>query len=148
MCWSLFGPHFRPFVVICRDFFHFFLVHVLSLFFEGSLPARWRPWPQLGLILSHPKTQKVSSRVGQTQVVDLAAFSTAHSSWLLLSSSWDSSWPAFGNQNWPQIRPRSRPRSVSKMEPKKDKKSAPKWCPKTEVKIENVWQKWATGATF
>ena len=83
----------------------FFGVNYLTLFFEGSWPAKWRLWPQLSLILSHSKTQKVSSRLGETQVVDLAAFSAAHSSWLLLNSSWGSSWPVFGRQNGPQIGP-------------------------------------------
>ncbi len=100
----IFGSHFvlqfRSFVVIVL-----FLVNVLTLFFESSLPAKWRPWPQLSLILSHPKTQKVSSRLGEMQVFALAAFSTAHSSWLLLSSSWGSSWPVFGPQNGAQIGP-------------------------------------------
>ena len=82
------GPHFRSFVVSFRIFF---LVSFLTLLFEGSWPAKWRPGPQLSLVLGHSKTQKVSSRLGETQVFALAAFLTAHSSRLLLGSSWGSS---------------------------------------------------------
>ena len=107
LCLRLFDPILGPIFaissyVIVRVFFE---VNFWTIFFEGSWPAKWRLWPQLSLILSHSKTQKVSSRPGETQVFDLAAFSAAHSSWLLLSSSWGSSWPVFGRQNGPQIEP-------------------------------------------
>ena len=53
----------------------------------------------------------------------------------------------FWAPKWGPDRTRRRPRSASNMEPKNDTKSAPKWDPKTEVKIENFWQKRARGAT-
>ena len=102
----IFGPHFgtlfRPFVLLFRIFFR---VRFLTLVFEGSWPAKWRPGPQLSLVLGHSKTQKVSSRLGEMQVFALAAFSAAHSSWLLLGLSRGSSWSVFGPQKGPQIGP-------------------------------------------
>ena len=96
------GPYFRALVVMFRVFF---LGRFLTLVFEGSWPAKWRPGPQLSLVLGHSKTQKVSSRLGEMQVFALAAFSAAHSSWLLLGCSWGLSWPVSGAQNGVQIEP-------------------------------------------
>ena len=98
MLWPRVGPHFRPFVVICRIFFLFPSITPLV---EGSWPALWRPGPQLSLILGHSKSQKVSSCLHETYIFDLVAFSAAGSSWLLLGSSWGSSWSVFGPQTGP-----------------------------------------------
>ena len=115
-------PFWVLFSSLRRHFSFLFRVHCLTLFFEGSWPAKWRPWPQLGLVLGHPKTQKVSSRLGETQVFDLAAFSTATSSWLLLGSSWGSSCSVFEPQNGSQIGPEVHQEAYQKWNPKLIKK--------------------------
>ena len=65
-----FGPHFgyvfRHLVVMFRVFLS---GPFLSLFLEGSWPAKRRPWPQLSLILGHFKTQKVSSRLREAHIL-------------------------------------------------------------------------------
>ena len=137
-CWL----HFRPFVVIVRIFFR---VRSLTLVFEGSWPAKRRPGPQLGLVLGHSKTQKVSSCLGGMQVFALAAFSAAHSSWLLLSSSWGSSWPVLGTQNGPQIGPEVAQEASQKRTQKQARKLT-KMGPQIEVEICKFLLKAAMGA--
>ena len=140
------GSHFRPFVVMFRVFFR---AHVLTLFFEGSWPAKWRPGPQLSLVLGHSKTQKVSSRLGETQVFALAAFSAAHSSWLLLGSSWGSSWTVFGPQNEPQIGPEVAQEASQKIDLNMTQKITQNGTPKRrwKLKILAKTEKGAKGKT-
>ena len=63
MCERVLGPSLgRLFASSLSSFISFWGV-CLDPPSEGSLPAEWRPWPQLSRILGHSKTQKVNSRL-------------------------------------------------------------------------------------
>ena len=61
---------------------------------------------------------KVSSRLGEKQVFALVAFSAAHSSWLLLDSSWGSSCIVFEPQNEAQMGPEFAQEAIKKLSQK------------------------------
>ena len=112
------GPILVPFWVQVLPFF------LKALCLQSGVLASAKPH------LEPPQDQKVSSRIGETQVFALAAFSTAHSSWLLLSSSWGYSWPAFGPQNGPQIGPEVAQEVSQKRGPKTTKKNTQNVSPR------------------